>query len=125
MYKELIVTVIILILIFSLDIITNNYTSYACDELSRSLDNLKLDIQENKIAENKIDDIFVNWKKHYHILAYYIEHDELEKVETELTKLRADIKNEKYEEYTMEIDTTIFILQHIENKEKFNIQNIF
>lgn len=125
MYKELIVTVIILILIFSLDIITNNYTSHACDELSRSLDNLKLNIQENKIAENKIDDIFANWKKHYHILAYYIEHDELEKVETELTKLRADIKSEKYEEYTMEIDTTIFILQHIENKEKFNIQNIF
>lgn len=125
MYKELIVTAIILILIFTLDIITNNYTSYACDELSRSLNDLKVNIEEKNIEENKIDDIFKNWKKHYHIMAYYIEHDELEKVETELTKLRADIKSKKYEEYTMEIDTTIFILKHIENKEKFNIQNIF
>lgn len=125
MYKELIVTAIILILIFTLDIITNNYTSYACDELSRSLNDLKVSIEEKNIEENKIDDIFKNWKKHYHIMAYYIEHDELEKVETELTKLRADIKSKKYEEYTMEIDTTIFILKHIENKEKFNIQNIF
>ena len=127
MYKEIIITILIVVLILGLDIITNRYTANAIDELSQSLDELKLDLNtksKNEI-EGKTNNIFSKWREHYDILAYYIEHDELEKVETQLTMLRSDQNEEQYEECKKEIDTTKFILKHIENKEKFTLQSIF
>lgn len=127
MYKEIIITILIVVIILGLDIITNRYTANAIDELSQSLDELKLDLNtksKNEIEE-KTNNIFSKWREHYDILAYYIEHDELEKVETQLTMLRSDQNEEQYEECKKEIDTTKFILKHIENKEKFTLQSIF
>ena len=53
------------------------------------------------------------WEKRYKVLAFYIEHDELEKVETELTGLSADLNVEEYKHCITELDTTIFILEHM------------
>ena len=124
MYKE---TILIVVIILGLDIITNRYTANAIDELSQSLDELKLDLNTKSKSEieEKTNNIFSKWREHYDILAYYIEHDELEKVETQLTMLRSDQNEEQYEECKKEIDTTKFILKHIENKEKFTLQSIF
>ena len=55
----------------------------------------------------------------------YIEHDELEKVETELTGLRAYIEKEEYYEALPEIDKSAYILEHIKDKSALNLKNIF
>lgn len=127
MYKEIIITVLIVTLIFGLDIITSRYTANAIDELSQNLDELKtdLDTKSEDNIEEKTNNIFTKWREYYDVLAYYIEHDELEKVETQLTMLRADQNEKQYEECKKEIDTTKFILKHIENKEKFTLQSVF
>ena len=59
------------------------------------------------------------------LLAYYIEHDELEKVETNLTGLRSFIESKEYSDALAELDKTVFVLRHIEDKNKFNLQNVF
>ena len=127
MYKEIIITVLIVTLIFGLDIITSRYTANAIDELSQNLDELKtdLDTKSEDNIEEKTNNIFKKWREYYDVLAYYIEHDELEKVETQLTMLRSDQNEKQYEECKKEIDTTKFILKHIENKEKFTLQSVF
>lgn len=127
MYKEIIITILIVALIFGLDIITSRYTANAIDELSKKLDELKtdLDTKSEDNIEEKTNNIFTKWREHYDVLAYYIEHDELEKVETQLTMLRSDQNEKQYEECKKEIDTTKFILKHIENKEKFTLQSVF
>ena len=127
MYKEIIITVLIVALIFGLDIITSRYTANAIDELSKKLDELKtdLDTKSEDNIEEKTNNIFTKWREYYDVLAYYIEHDELEKVETQLTMLRSDQNEKQYEECKKEIDTTKFILKHIENKEKFTLQSVF
>ena len=127
MYKEIIITIIIIVVIFGLDILTNNYTSNAADVISIKLDELKQEVEQENTENiaNKTDEILNKWKEYYNVLAYYIEHDELEKVETQLTMLRADQNEKKYEECKKEIDTTKFILKHIENKEKFTLQSVF
>jgi len=66
-----------------------------------------------------------DWKERYEKLAYYIEHDELEKVETHLTVLQADIEVEDYEHGIGELDSCSFVLQHIQDKESLNLRNIF
>ena len=127
MYKEIIITILIVVLILGLDIITSRYTANAIVELSKNLDELKtdLDTKSEDNIEEKTNNIFTKWREYYDVLAYYIEHDELEKVETQLTMLRSDQNEKQYEECKKEIDTTKFILKNIENKEKFTLQSVF
>ena len=58
-------------------------------------------------------------------LAYYIEHEELEKVSRNLENVKTYIKLGQYEEGIKEINEVIFVLNHIEDKYSFNLQNIF
>lgn len=127
MYKEIIIVILVIALIIWLDIITNNYTKTSVSILSDELNILRENIlQEDKEnAQTQMVNIKNIWEKRYNILVYYIEHDELEKVETELTSLAAFLNVEEYGECISELDKTIFILEHIEEKEKFDVRSIF
>ena len=128
MYKEVIITIMIVVLIFCVDTLTNRYTVEATRNLSNDLAMIREELKDESNTQEiraKIDEIFSKWKQYYNVLAYYIEHDELEKVETELTMLKAYEESKKYDECVNKIDTTVFILNHIENKEKFTLQSIF
>ena len=127
MYKELIIIIVVVALVIGLDIISNNYLKESVTELSSELNSLKVPILEEnqekaKEQMKKVKDI---WKRRYKVLAYYIEHDELEKVETELVRLAADIDMEEYKHCINELSTSIFILEHIKQKEKLDIISIF
>ena len=58
-------------------------------------------------------------------LAYYIEHDELEKVETQIYAIKGFCEVEKYDEILPEAEKCSFILKHIEEKTKLSVKNIF
>lgn len=127
MYKEVIIILIVVALVIGLDIISNNYLKESVTELSSELNKLKVQILEENKQEaqkqmKKVKDI---WKERYKVLAYYIEHDELEKVETELVRLASDIDMEEYKHCINELNTAIFILEHIGQKEKLDIISIF
>ena len=127
MYKEIILIVIVLFLVISLDIITNNYTTYAADSLSDELLELRdciLNKDKNNI-DKKIEEIDKNWKKYNQNLSYYMEHDELEKVGNGLTALKAHLDVEEYSDSIENLDENIFLLQHIQEKEKFSIKSLF
>ena len=127
MYKELVTIILVIALIIGLDIITNKYTKDSLEIISKELNILKEYIlDENKEeAEKQMKLIKEKWEERYKILAFYIEHDELEKVKTELTGLSADLSVEEYKHCISEVDTTIFILEHIQEKEEFHLRSIF
>lgn len=127
MYKELIITLIVIVLVIGLDIISNNYLQETVKELSNQLNELRgLILAENQQeAQKQMQKVKQEWGERYKVLAYYIEHDELEKVETELVRLSADIDMEEYKHCINELNTSIFILEHIQNKEKLEIISIF
>ena len=88
MTKELIISIIIVVLIFVGNAVTENYTRESVDETKQSLSALREEIIKNEdevdvnITKEKIDKIHEQWDSRYEKLAYYIEHDELEKVKT-------------------------------------------
>jgi len=127
MYKEIIIIIIVIMIVVGLDVISRNYTEIAVIEITGKLNELKVDIlnEEHEIAKDKMKETMNIWKEKYNILAYYIEHDELEKVETELTRLSADIDMKEYKHCINELNTTIFILNHIKQKEEFDVKSIF
>ena len=131
MWKEMIICLVIVIIIIIGNVITQNYTIESVKELSDSLTELKtkLEEKEDNISEDnikgKIQEIEDNWKSRHERLAYYIEHDELEKVETNITALKSFIVTNEYAEAVSELDKSVFILKHIEDKYAFNLQNVF
>lgn len=127
MVKEIVIIIIVLVLVISLDIITNNYTTYAADSLSGQFTELR-EYSLKKDKENinkKMQEIDNNWNKYNRKLTYYMEHDELEKVGNGLSALKAHIEVKEYNDSIEDIDEIIFILQHIQEKEKFSISSLF
>ena len=127
MYKEFIIIIIVIALVISLDILTNNYTKNTVAIMSEELNILRKNILDKNTeeAQAKMLEIKEKWEKRYNVLAYYIEHDELEKVETQLTALAADLNSKELPHCINDLDTTIFILEHIQEKEKFDLKSIF
>ena len=125
MYKETIIIIIIIILIILGDIITQKYTEKTVSEISIGLYELKDYISQNKEEKyKKIENIEEKWDKKSETLAYYIEHDELEKVETYLAGYKSYVETHDKDMALSDLDKTEFILEHISNKYKFTIENI-
>ena len=128
MKKEIIVCIIILILIIGGDIITQSYSKNSTEEITKELQELQKLIESNaetNIIIEKINDIENNFKEDYNKLAYFIEHEELEKVKTGIVSIKAYTKSEELGETMNEVDKTIYILEHIVEKYKVNLKNIF
>ncbi len=131
MIKELIISIIIVVLIFVGNFITENYTKESVDETTQNLSVLREEIIKKddeidiQLVESEINDIYEKWNLRHEKLAFYIEHDELEKVKTELTGLKGYIEKEEYTEAIPELDKSVYILQHIKDKTALNFKNIF
>ena len=129
MLKEAIICIIIVVAIIFGNGVTQNYTKESVSELSSGLMNLRGNITQKEVkneeARTGIERIYKQWEEKHDKLAYFIEHDELEKVETGLTAIKSYIETEKYEESVSELDKSVFILKHIEDKYAFNLQNVF
>lgn len=129
MYKEIIICSIVIIIVVGLNILTESYTKESITLMTGDLKSLK----ENMISEeqneeklnNQIENIVNNWNEKHKKLAYYIEHDELEKVEAEIALMEGQSESELYDEICPELEKCIFILEHIEDKTALNVKNIF
>lgn len=129
MYKEIVITIIIVALIIVGNIITQNNTNKATEELNTSLETLKKEISSETVneqnAKKNMEEVKKTWKEQYEPLAFYIEHNELEKVETEISKMEADIENKEYTMAGEALSNCVFILEHIKDKMALKIINIF
>lgn len=129
MRKEWIICIIVILLVVMTNIITQNYTKKSVEFMDEKLETLKEALLKEDIEKENVlkemEDVMKDWKERYEKLAFFIEHDELEKVETELTSLKANIGVEQYEEGIPDLDKSIFILNHIKEKFRFNVKNIF
>ena len=131
MKKELIICIIIIMLIILVNILTEKYTANSVKSILESLSELREEIINNfeninrEESLEKVKKIEEDWKKYYYLLAYFIEHDELEKIETSLIGIESYIEAEEYGEGIAKIDESVFILQHIEKKYRVSLQNVF
>lgn len=128
MFKEMFICILILSMIFVGDYITQSYTSKSVNEISSKLTEIKDEMQkenmEIKKVNDKIGEMSNNLEKNHDKLSYYIEHNEIEKLETELTSLKSYVEVEQYDEAINEIDRALFLLNHIKDKYEFNMKTV-
>ncbi len=129
MKKEAIITIIIIILIFAGEWITQNYTKKTLGKTQDQLRELKEDIlntqNNNSYLIEKTDKIYEDWEKENEILSYYLEHNELEKVNTQIILIKGYLESDTPQDSIPDLEEGIYILDHIKQKEAFNLKNIF
>lgn len=150
MKKEEIATLVIIGIILIIDLITLFYTKKCIAKISDDLTNLENMAVESIKAENndnsenngsnsegdeskkieskelkqKSEDIYKEWLGMNDTLTFYIEHDELEKVNVQLERIIANFNVDSKEDAMPEIKEAIYILRHIEKKQKLTLKNI-
>mgnify|MGYP004612129843 FL=1 len=127
MYKEVVICIVVIILIVFLDIFTQKYTRSTTSDITQILAALKGDMlkEDKDKIEEKVKILDEKWGKKHDRLAYYIEHDELEKVDTAIVSLKSYVETDDYSSAIAELDEGKFILEHIQKKYAFNLENIF
>ncbi len=129
MKKEIIMSIVIVLIIVIADIITGKITKNMVIEMTNKLEGLREVIENEESDEkeiaSKIRDIKNTWEDENKVLSYYLEHDELEKVETELNSLIGLSKDRDIEEELTTIQRAEFILEHISEKYKLSLNNFF
>ncbi len=126
--REIWICIIIVAIIISLDIVMQNYTKKSTDEIISDLEKINAALKTQQTEEDlkhKLIEIKEKWKEKNSILAYYIEHNELEKVETNLTSMISYIETGEYNLALDKIETNIFVLKHIKDKYQLSLENIF
>ena len=126
MYREAVIVVLIILLIIIGDILTHKFTTKTVAEISREIFLLTESVKNNKDdIQQKLNNIEKAWEKYSEKLAYYIEHNELEKVDTEIVKAKADIEVQNYAIAIENLERCTFILEHIKDKNSLKIVNVF
>lgn len=131
MTKELIISIIIVVIIVTGDILTTKNTDKCIQETKGKLLQMEQELQKSddeidgENLKKQMESILSDWKVKHRKLAIYIEHNELEKVETDLSSLNGYLKQEEYGDANAQIDVSIYVLEHIKNKTILNIINIF
>ncbi|MDO5557261.1 MAG: DUF4363 family protein [Clostridia bacterium] len=128
MAKDIIICIVIISLIVCFNIVTQKHTNNKIRETTENLEELREAILEEKANDDlmgKIQKINEQWENANKKMSYYIEHDELEKVKTELAELSANLEIEEYSQALPIVDRTIYILEHIKEKVSLNLKNIF
>lgn len=129
MNKEIIICIIIVILVFSLNIVTQKYTEKVVGEVTTLLDATREELTKEEpdfeIALKKADEAYNKWEELDDTWALYIEHNEIEKVTTAITAAKSFSEMNNNEESVDSIDRCKFILQHIKEREQISLDNIF
>ena len=129
MYKELIISAIVAIVILGLNTITQNYTQNAVDQMQERLSKTRQELVKEEAdfetAKKASKEAFDKWEEIDDTIALYIEHAEIEKVKTAVISMQSFIEMEDDSQAVDSIDRCSYMLENIKRREEFSIDNIF
>ena len=127
MIKETVICIIIVIGIIGLELLTQNFTEKTVKEIRETFSKIENEIVKQNIEQINIEleNISNKWEEKQKRLTYYIEHDELEKVHTAIVTMKSYIKTNDFSSAMAELEEGKFVIEHIKEKNSFNLQNIF
>lgn len=123
--------VILSFAIFIIILIAMTFSISYLNKVSSNLQKLN-DKIEQSITDNKWDEAYKEsidytqkWEKYSKVIKLFVNHQEIDNIEIELWKLPQYIKEHTKDESLASVHVLKFLVSHISNLEKVNIQNIF
>ena len=127
--REVVIIISILIVVFGSAFLIQNFLNKGTDELVGKLENIKTNVEKEDIKKEdlikKTDDIYKEWKDINESWSTVVLHEEIDLIETALIRMKSKITVGKIQESMEDINTSIFLLNHIKEKEKTSLKNIF
>lgn len=127
--KQIIIMIIILIIIFSASLYIQNFLKDTSMPLVSKLEEIKNEVQngniEDKEVKEKSEEVYKEWEDISEKWAIVVLHDEMDLIEMSLIKMQANVEMGNAVDSIQELETSIFLLEHIEEKEKTSLKNIF
>jgi predicted RND superfamily exporter protein len=125
--RNVIIAVLAFIVMVALMFFSINYLNKISSNLQKLNDDL-----EQYITDDNWDKAYKSsmefthrWEKHSKIIKVFVNHQEIDNVEMELWKLPQYVKQHTKDEALASVHVLKFILAHITNLEKVNLQNVF
>lgn len=128
MKREAIITISIVLLILSAEWLTQKYTHKSFAEVEENLIQLKEEILQtnanNSQLIEKTEQISELWESKQENLSYYLEHNELEKVNTQIVLIKGYLESDSPQDAIPDLEEGLYIIEHIKEKEAFKLKNI-
>ena len=128
--KEVIIVITILSIILGGAIWAKKQISYGNEKLISKLEELKKDMK-TKEGENiwektkrKSEEIYREWGDISKTWSVIVLHEELDLIENSLIRMNSNVEMKEFKRAEEELDISIFLLDHILEKEKLSIKNI-
>ena len=122
--RELIILILIIVFVIVIDNITQNITEKSLKNISLKINEVENNLyQENN--ESEIKELSEIWKNEESKLAFYMEHNALEQISSKMTNAKISIENDNLNEAILFLDEIKFRIEHIKNKQKMELKNIF
>lgn len=125
MKKEIVISIVIIIFIVIGDILLEKYTENSFDLIGNKLSTIKDNLEDKEKSLLQIDEVNEEWNKRFNILTCFLEHDELEKIKTQLVVIKSGVQVNDTEYAYEEIDKAIYILDHLKDKQSLKWDNLF
>ena len=122
--KEFIIVFLVILFVISMEFITKRITEEFVEKIDKKIGEVEESL-ETADSENKIEELVNLWKNEEVKLEYYMEHQELEDISVKIINTKSNIKNGDLDEAREQIDDVKFSVQHIKNKQKLELKNIF
>lgn len=125
--KNVVISLLIFIIMVISIAFSLNYLNKVSDDLGRLNDEIEQYITDNdwdKAYKSSIE-YTEKWKDYSEKLKLFVDHQEMDKIEIELWRMPQYIKERNKEESLATVHVLNFLVNHISDLERVNIQNIF
>lgn len=128
--KEILIIIISVALVCTGAYISQNYLNKTSDDLVSNIKDLKIEIGKAKEKEENdsialSENIYEKWKELEEKWSIIIIHDELDLIELSLVGMKTYIEEGQYVDAQEELEKATFLLEHIKEREKLALKNVF
>lgn len=124
--KILLIT-IILIAVIALNVLVRWYTDNSINDMETKIDELKQLLLDGNYEEskNKSEKIRDDWDEYENKFAYFMDHEEIEKLSVKVAAIAENATNKEYELALEDSVETKFLLEHVKDKLRLKLNNVF
>lgn len=129
--KDACIIIAIILIIVAGDIWMQTYLTKTADEIGKKLQELKhntilaKETDNRDEIKNEVSEIEKKWEEISKTWSTIVVHQEIDNIEQALKKSKSNIEEGDLGNALEEIETTIFFVEHVKEREKLSLKNIF
>lgn len=129
--KDIIIVIFVLIAIFCCNMLVQKHLENTSQRVISKLEVLKektiemKDTEEREELKKHFAEIENEWNRVHKTWSIIVMHEELDNIEEALIKTKSSINDGDLENSLAEIETAMFFINHVLEREKVTLENIF